>query len=59
MIAQFISENSNLNFKKVQAMMRAGTTMTAQQALQCGVVQEVIHKEIPTGATKEEILIVN
>ncbi len=32
-IAQFISENSELNFKKVQAMMKAGTTMTAQQAL--------------------------
>lgn len=58
-IAQFISENSTLNFKKVQAMMRAGTTMTAQQALECGMVQQIIHKEIPPTATKEEILIVN
>ena len=60
-IAQFISENSGagLNFRKVQAMMRAGTTMTAQQALGCGIVQEVIHKEVPVGATMEEILVVN
>src|SRR3989338_8698985 len=39
-IAQFISENSNLNFKKVQAMMRAGTTITAQQALGYGFIRE-------------------
>lgn len=58
-IAQFVSENSRLNFKKVQAMMRAGTTMTAQQALECGIVQEVVHKEVPAGAALEEILAVN
>lgn len=58
-IAQFVSENSDLNFKKVQAMMRAGTTMTAQQALLCGVVKEIVHKEVPTNAVKEEILSVN
>ena len=58
-IAQFVSENSNLNFKKVQAMMRAGTTMTAQQALGCGIVQEVVHKEVPAGAVIEEILAIN
>ncbi len=58
-IAQFVSENSNLNFKKVQAMMRAGTTMTTQQALQYGIVKEIIHKEVPIDAVKEEILIVN
>ena len=32
-IAQFVSENATLNFKKVQAMMKAGTTITAQKAL--------------------------
>jgi len=58
-IAQFVSENSGLNFKKVQAMMRAGTTFTSQQALQHGIVQEIVHKEVPVGALKEEILIVN
>lgn len=58
-IGQFISENSNLNFNRVQSMMRAGTTMTAQVALGCGVVQEIVHLEVPIGAPVEEILIVN
>lgn len=58
-IAQFVSENSNLNFKKVQAMMRAGTTITTQQALGCGIVQEIVHKEVPQGAAVEEILAIN
>ncbi len=58
-IAQFISENSGMNFKKVQTMMRAGTTMTTQQALECGMVQEIVHKEIPAGALKEEIVAIN
>ena len=58
-IAQFISENSNLNFKKIQKIMHAGTTMTAQQALKCGMVQQIVHKEIPPTALKEEILTIN
>ena len=58
-IAQFVYENSGLNFKKVQGMMRAGTTMTAQQALGFGIVQEVVHKEVPAGALIEEIIAVN
>ena len=58
-IAQFISENSGVNFKKAQAMMRVGTTMTSQQALQYGIVKEIIHKEVPANAIKEEILTVN
>lgn len=58
-IAQFVSENSNLDFRKVQAMMKAGTTMTSQQALGCGIIQEVIHKEIPVGAILEEIVAIN
>ncbi len=58
-IAQFVSESSGLNFRKVQQMMRTGTTITAQQALQYGIVQSIIHKEVPVGALKEEILIVN
>ena len=58
-IAQFVSENSGLNYKKVQAMMRAGTTFTAQQGLQHGIVHAIIHKEVPAGALKEEILAVN
>jgi len=58
-IAQFVSENSNLNFKKVQQMMRTGTTITAQQALGCGMVHSINHKEIPAGVPREEILFVN
>jgi len=58
-IGQFVSENSHLNFNKVQAMMRAGSTLTAQQALEYGIVQEVTHREVPFGATKEEIVAVN
>lgn len=58
-IAQFVSENSGLNFKKVQAMMRAGTTITSQQALLCGIVKEVSHKVVPPGALSEEIIYIN
>lgn len=58
-IAQFVSENSTLNYSKVQAMMKAGTTITAQKALQYGIVHSINHLEVPPGATKEEILIVN
>lgn len=58
-IAQFVSENSSLNFARVQTMMKAGTTMTAQEALTCGVVQEIVHLEVPAGAQMEEILVVN
>ena len=58
-IAQFVSENSTLNFKQVQMMMKAGTTLTTQKALQCGIVQAINHREVPQGASKEEILFVN
>lgn len=58
-IAQFVSENSGLNFSKVQAIMKAGTTITAQQALESGIVQAVNHRQVPPGALKEEILAVN
>jgi ATP-dependent protease ClpP protease subunit len=58
-IAQFISENSGLNFKKVQTMMRVGTTITTQRALECGIVKAVVHKEVPAGAIIEEIIFVN
>lgn len=58
-IAQFISENSKLSFQKVQAMMKAGTTITSQTALGHGLVQEITHKEVPSNALKEEIIVVN
>jgi ATP-dependent Clp protease protease subunit len=58
-IAQFVAENSKLHFNRVQAMMRAGSTLTAQQALEYGIVEEITHKEIPIGVPKEEIVAVN
>ena len=58
-IAYFVSENSGLSLKKVQGMMKAGTTISAQQALQCGIVQEIKHIEIPQGALKQEIITIN
>jgi len=58
-IAQFVSENSAITFKGVQKMMKSGTTLTAQKALQLGIVQSISHKEVPLGANKEEILVVN
>jgi ATP-dependent protease ClpP protease subunit len=58
-IANFVSENSKLDFKKVKEMMTAGTTMIAQDASDAGFVHSIEHKEIPPGAMVEEILVVN
>lgn len=58
-IAYFISENSNLSLKKTQSMMRIGTTISAQDALKYGIVQEIVHREIPQGEIREEIIYVN
>ena len=58
-VAQFVSENSNLNFKKVQQMMGIGTTITAQKALEYGMVHSISHKEVPIGAPRAEILVVD
>lgn len=58
-IAYFISENSNLPLSKVQQMMDIGTTLSAQEALGQGIVKEIVHREIPQNAKKEEIIFVN
>lgn len=58
-IANYISENSKLSLRKVQSMMKIGTTISAQQAHKENIVQNIIHKEIPAGATREEIIYVN
>lgn len=58
-IAYFISENSGLQLNRIQSMMKIGTTISAQQALKYGIVQQVTHKEIPIGATREEIIYIN
>jgi ATP-dependent protease ClpP protease subunit len=58
-IAYFISENSNLPLQKIQHMMNIGTTITAQKALEYGIVQTIIHKEIPKHLNREEIIYIN
>lgn len=58
-IAYFVSENSKIPLKKVQQMMRVGTTISAQSALEHGIVQEIVHKEIPPSMDRQEIIVIN
>ena len=58
-IAYFVSENSKISFKKVQSMMESGTTISAQDALKHKIINQIIHKEIPIEAIREEIIYVN
>lgn len=58
-IAYFISENSNLNLQQVQDMMEKETSMTAQQALECGFVKAINHMEIPQSVLREDIVTIN
>lgn len=59
-IAYYISENCNLSLQEVQDMMEAGTSLTAQQALQHGIVQNITHLELPQqGILREDIVIIN
>lgn len=58
-IAYFISENSNIALGKVQAMMRVGTTISAQEALRDGIVHQIAHRQIPPNVAREEIIYIN
>lgn len=58
-IANFVATNSDIPLKKVQSMMRIGTTLSAQDARKYKMISEVIHKEIPSNATREEIIYIN
>jgi ATP-dependent protease ClpP protease subunit len=58
-IAQFVSENTQIPFKRVRSMMTAGTTLTSQEALGFGIVGAITHKIVPLGAIRKEILVVN
>ena len=58
-ISYFISENSSLPLKKVQSMMKIGTTLSAQDGLKHGIIQQIEHKEIPMKALREEIIYIN
>jgi len=58
-IAYFVSENSKMTFKKVQSMMESGTTISAQEALKYKIVNQIVHREIPIDAIREEIIYIN
>lgn len=58
-IAYYISENSKLPLKKVKSMMEIGTTISAQEAKKYGILNEIMHREIPTDANREEIIYIN
>lgn len=60
-IAYYVSENSGLGLQQVQNMMREGTSLTAQEALQHGIVQSINHLEIPQQGDiqREDIVIIN
>jgi len=59
-IAYYISENSNIGLPEVQSIMEAGTSLTAQEALQRGIVQGIKHMEIPAqGVLREDIVFIN
>ena len=50
MMAETISGGTNLSKEKVLEMMQVGTTVTAQQALECGLVHEIVEPAIPADA---------
>lgn len=58
-IAYFISENTNLKLEDVKSKMMAGTTISAQEALQYGITYQIVHREIPAGANREDIIDIN
>ncbi len=58
-IANFVAENSSVSLKKVQEMMEAGTTISAQDAKKKAFVQNIEHLEIPEGTERVEIVYVN
>lgn len=55
-IAQFIYENSNLSLNEARDKINKAKSLSAQEALNCGIVQEIISKEIPQNAKREEII---
>ena len=57
-IAYFISENTNLKLDDVKSKMMTGTTISAQEALQYGITGQLIHREIPPRAPREEIVFI-
>lgn len=60
-IAYYVSENCNLGLQQVQNMMKEGTSLTAQEALQYGIVQSINHLEVlqQGNIQREDIVIIN
>ncbi len=58
-IANFVHLNSSFSFKKVQDIMKAGTTLSAQEAHKHQMVSRIEHLEIPESAERVEIIYVN
>lgn len=58
-IANFVAENSKLPIKKVNKMMKNGTTISAQEAKKYAMVHDILHKEIPSGVQREDIVFIN
>ena len=60
-IAYYLSENCNMALNEVQNMIANGTSLTAQEALECGIVQSIEHIEIPQDgiSQREDIVIIN
>jgi ATP-dependent protease ClpP protease subunit len=50
MMAQTIASGTNLSQDRVEEMMKVGTTLTAADALECGLVHEIIEPVIPADA---------
>jgi ATP-dependent protease ClpP protease subunit len=55
-IAYFVSENTDYKLENVKSKMEVGTSIPAQEALQYGITHEIVHKEIPDGALREDIV---
>jgi len=55
-IAHFISENSKLQLNEVSGLMKAGQTLSAQEALKRGIIHQILHKEIPQNSIREDII---
>lgn len=57
-IAHYVSENSDMTLDQIKIVIKEGKTISAKEALEHGIVQEISHEEIPSDALRREIIIV-
>lgn len=55
-VASFIFENSKLKLNQVVELMKEGKTLSAPEALEKGIIHQILHKEIPPNAKREDII---